>query len=273
MKRLTRVGALLALVLTFGLVSALSGTSGAVAGNATVYVVHGVPGVTVDVYVNGDLTLPDFAPETITDAISLPAGTYDIDIVPAAAAPKPNTITVGTGLIVGSATVEAGKNYSVVAHLSYPKGFAITAYENDLSSVADGSSRVTVRHDANAPAVNILVNGSAGIENLANPQEASAVLPADTYDFGVQVAPSGPTVLELPDTAIPAGKLVIVYAIGDPSANVPTDAAAPAQQGSTFKVLLQVLDLEQPATTTTTVAPTTTQPQVAPVTAQPSFTG
>ena len=43
----------------------------------TVTVVHGVPGLTVDVYVNGGLTLPDFAPGTITDPLTLPAFTRE----------------------------------------------------------------------------------------------------------------------------------------------------------------------------------------------------
>lgn len=274
MKSLTRVGALLALVLTFGLIPAFTGSSGAQAGNATVYVVHGVPGVTVDVYVNGNLTLEDFAPDTITDALSLPAGTYDIDIVPAAADPKPPTITVGDGLITGSATVEAGGNYSVVAHLAVGGGFAISAFVNDVSPVEPGSSRVIVRHTADAPAVDIVVDGTRALTGLTNPNQVSAELPAGTYDLGVAVSPDGPTVLDLPGTAIPADKVVIVYAVGDPAPNEPVDGeATPAQQAPTFKVLLQVLDPQQPETTTTTAAPTTTQPETAPVTAQPRFTG
>ena len=45
-----------------------------------------MPGLTVDVYVNGDLTLEDFAPDTVTDELELPAGDYDIAIFAADAA-------------------------------------------------------------------------------------------------------------------------------------------------------------------------------------------
>ena len=48
-----------------------------------VTVIHGVPGLTVDVYVNGELTLPSFAPGTVTDPLQLPEGNYDIVIVAA----------------------------------------------------------------------------------------------------------------------------------------------------------------------------------------------
>ena len=50
--------------------------AGAQAGTGTVTVIHGVPGVDVDVYVNGDLTLEDFKPETVTKPLELPAGDY-----------------------------------------------------------------------------------------------------------------------------------------------------------------------------------------------------
>src|SRR3712207_9567332 len=42
-----------------------------------------VPDTPVDVYVNGERLLDDFAPGTLTDPQQLPAGSYDIQIFPA----------------------------------------------------------------------------------------------------------------------------------------------------------------------------------------------
>ena len=42
-------------------------------GDATVSVLHAVPGLTVDVYANGEELIPDFEPGTLTDPLSLPA--------------------------------------------------------------------------------------------------------------------------------------------------------------------------------------------------------
>ena len=73
MKRLALVGLVLVMVLsTLGFAPMQDSHLG------TVYVVHGVPGLTVDVYVNGDLTLPGFEPETIAGPLSLPEGDYNI---------------------------------------------------------------------------------------------------------------------------------------------------------------------------------------------------
>lgn len=47
---------------------------------STVSVLHGVPGLTVDVFVDGEEFIPDFAPGTLTHPVMLPAGTYDVEI-------------------------------------------------------------------------------------------------------------------------------------------------------------------------------------------------
>ena len=47
---------------------------------ATVYVVHGIPGVTVDVELEGDCALPGFEFGDIAGPLSLPEDTYNIKI-------------------------------------------------------------------------------------------------------------------------------------------------------------------------------------------------
>ena len=47
------------------------------------YVVHGIPGVPVDVYVNDNNQLPNFQPSTVAGPLTLPAGDYNIKIRPA----------------------------------------------------------------------------------------------------------------------------------------------------------------------------------------------
>ncbi|PZU42365.1 MAG: hypothetical protein DI571_11440, partial [Arsenicicoccus sp.] len=47
---------------------------------STVSVLHAVPGLTVDVYVNGEETVPDFEPGTLTDPLMLAEGSYDIEV-------------------------------------------------------------------------------------------------------------------------------------------------------------------------------------------------
>ena len=47
-----------------------------------VSVIHGIPGLTVDVFVNGELTLPGFEPGDVAGPLDLPAGDYALAIAP-----------------------------------------------------------------------------------------------------------------------------------------------------------------------------------------------
>lgn len=177
-------------------------------GSATVTVVHGVPGLTVDVYVDGEAAIEGFEPGTITDPLELPAGDHDIAIREAGSPADSDPA------IEASATLEANSNVSIVAHLRQNGNPTLTVFANDTASIAAGEARVVVRHTAAAPEVDVLANGDPLLTGLSNPNEASASVPADTY--AVAVAPTGTTdaVLGPADLALDAGTQYTVYAIG-----------------------------------------------------------
>ncbi|HEX6255679.1 MAG TPA: DUF4397 domain-containing protein [Euzebyales bacterium] len=204
----TRRRAITTLFVAALFVAAFAGPASAQSDTGTVTVVHGVPGLTVDVYVNGDPTLEDFEPGTVTDPLELPAGDYDVEIRPAGEDPGSEPA------ISGSATVEAGTNASLVAHLDADGQPTLSAFANDTSNVGAGDARLTVRHTAAAPAVDILADGSALVSGLTNPNEAVTEVPAGTYEAAV--APEGTTdpVLGPTDLTLEEGTNTIVYAIG-----------------------------------------------------------
>jgi hypothetical protein len=190
------------------LVAAFAGPASAQADEGTVTVVHGVPDLTVDVYVNGDLTLEDFEPGTITDPLTLPAGDYELEVRPADEDPESDPA------ISGSATLPAGANASIVAHLDADAEPTLSTFVNETGEIGAGDARLTVRHTAAAPAVDILADGSALVSGLANPDEATTEVPAGTYE--VAVAPEGTTdpVLGPTDLTLDEGTGYIAYAIG-----------------------------------------------------------
>ncbi len=204
----TRRRAIITLSVVALLVAAFAGPASAQSDTGAVTVVHGVPGLTVDVYVNDDLTLEDFEPGTITDPLELPAGDYDVAIRAAGEDPGSDPA------ISGSATVEAATNASIVAHLTADGEPTLSVFANDTSNVGAGDARLTVRHTAAAPAVDILADGSAIVSGLENPDEAVAEVPAGTYEAAV--APAGTTdpVLGPTDLALEEGTNTIAYAIG-----------------------------------------------------------
>jgi hypothetical protein len=187
---------------------AATGTAAAQSGTGTVTVVHGVPGLTVDVYVDGEPTLTGFAPGTVTDPIELPAGSYELAVraagEPADAAPA----------ISGSADLPAGANASIVAHLDASGSPTLSVFANDVSPTAAGEGRLVVRHTAAAPAVDVLAGGSALFTGLSNPNEATADVPADTYSASVAAAGTTEPVIGPADVPVAEGQATIVYAIG-----------------------------------------------------------
>lgn len=209
--------ALLALMLaTVGVAMADNGRSPSVetvsSETGFVRVIHGVPGLTVDVYVNGALTLPNFAPETITDPIELPTGNYDIAIVPAGGDPA-------SPVISGSVFLPAGVDASVVAHLAADGTPTLSVFVNDVSAIAAGDARLTARHTAAAPAVDIKIwdrqfNVVAAFTDVTNGLEG--VTEVDASRYYVTLSPAGTNDFIIGPAKVPfnAGQLYIAYAIG-----------------------------------------------------------
>jgi hypothetical protein len=228
----------------YGLALAVLVTAGAASpvaagtGEGTVTVIHGVPGVDVDVYVNDELTLEDFAPETVTDPLTLPAGDYDIDVRAAGAdaAEEP--------LFSGAATLPAGANATIIANLTEGGDPTLTVFVNDTAATPAGQGRLVVRHTAAAPAVDVLAGGEAVIESLANPDEAALELPAGTVSAAVAAAGTTEPVIGPADVPVVAGQATIVYAIG-------------SLEDETLGVLVQTLQVGEEAAAPTTAAPTT----------------
>lgn len=178
-------------------------------GDASLSVLHAVPGVTVDVYVNNALTLDDFTPGTLAGPLPLPAGTYSVAITASDAADASAPIIGPIDL-----PLAANGNYTAVAHLDPSGTPTATLYTNDTSTLAAGEGRLTVRHDAAAPAVDVLAGGAAVITNLANPAESTLTLPAGTVSASVAATGTTTPVIGPADVTVAEGTNTIVYAWG-----------------------------------------------------------
>lgn len=173
----------------------------------------------VDVYVNGELSdIQALEFPNITPWITLPAGSYNLAVSPA-----------GTSLedaAIGPADFElpAGAWITVAATGSLANGtLAPQVLIEDYAPIAQDQARVTVFHGIeDAPAVDVLAGGAPIISQLAFPgtqgnNDGLFILdvPAGSYDL--QVVPSGatePVVLDLPGTALEAGRNYFVAAVG-----------------------------------------------------------
>ncbi|MFE4601909.1 DUF4397 domain-containing protein [Kitasatospora indigofera] len=181
------------------------------AGEATVSVLHGVPGLKVDVFANGKALLPDFQPGTLTEPLKLPAGSYDIKIFKAGEGPN------GTPAIEKKIDVPGGANATLVAHLSADGKPVLDAFVNDTSKIPAGQARLTVRHVAAAPAVDVRAGGTPLFKALENPKEASATVPAGTVKADVVLAGTGTVAIGPADLNLKEGTNTVVYAWGNAS--------------------------------------------------------
>jgi hypothetical protein len=192
----------------------LLATPATAADTATVSILHAVPDTPVDVYANGEELLPDFQPGTLTDPLELPAGTYDLAIYPAGSDPA----STQPAASADDVTVPAGANATVVAHLTAEGSPVITPFVNDVSAVAAGEARVTVRHTAAAPAVDVRAGGTPVAPGLANPDEATLTVPAGTVSADVVLAGTQTVAIGPADLTLAEGTTNIVYAWGSEEA-------------------------------------------------------
>jgi uncharacterized surface protein with fasciclin (FAS1) repeats len=172
----------------------------------------------VDIYVNGEAAITDLAFPSITDYVTLPAGSYELAVAPA-----------GTSIAdaaIGPATFDlpAGAVLTIAAIGSLEAGtLAPAVIPDNVSPLAEGSARVTAFHAIeDAPAVDVRANGNLLISRLAYPGTQfnndgvfELDVPAGTYD--ITVVPAGarePVVLDLSGTTLEAGTYYFVAAVG-----------------------------------------------------------
>ncbi len=175
---------------------------------AMVSVLHGVPGLTVDVYANGEELLSDFKPGTLTEPQALEAGSYDLKVFKAGEGPD------GTPAVQKKIDVPAGADATVVAHLSADGKPQLDAFVNDMSKVPAGKARLTVRHVAAAPAVDVRAGGQPVFKGLENPKEATAEVDAGTVSADVVLAGTDTVAIGPADLDLKEGTSTAVYAWG-----------------------------------------------------------
>src|SRR3954452_10119949 len=118
-----------------GLGLALAAPSHA-AGTSEVSVLHGVPGLAVDVYANGNKLLSNFKPGTLTDPVALPEGTYDLKVFAAGKGPSGTPAIEAKGVRVPS-----GADITGVRPLDRGGKPPLPPYLNDPSTLKPGQTR------------------------------------------------------------------------------------------------------------------------------------
>lgn len=149
---------------------------------AQVTVLHGIPGLPTPVTVraNGN-PLFQFDYRDVRGPLVLNPGSYALDV-----------LLGGVPVLAQTAALARGDDITVVAHLDGNGGNRLSAFANDTSLPASGQARVTVRHLAQAPNVDVAVddqgNRLATLANLANGQEVTAPVPLGNFEVSLFAA-------------------------------------------------------------------------------------
>lgn len=205
-RRMLTVGLALLTALALAAPALAQGT-----GEAQVRVAHLAPDApNVDVYVNGEPALTNVPYTTISDYLTLPAGTQQFTVYAAG--------DTATPVIDTPVDLAAGAAYTVAAVGLVADG-SLTAqvYEDDLGAPSGGNAKVRVVHASpDAGPVDVVpAGGEPLVSGLAFPEATPyAEVPADTYTLDVNAAGTNQTVLTVPDATLASGGVYSAFAVG-----------------------------------------------------------
>ena len=191
-------------------------------GTADVVVVHGIPGVVVDVVAGGTTLIEDFEYGDLETFEGLPPGSYELEVVAG-----------GETVLSLDADLEADTSYSVAAYLDLDEAPVLEAWVNET----EYQPGAQVFHLAQYPRIDIGVSflNLFPFENLGNgevqaiPIDNPAIDPGDTLPTQVFLTGERTAQFSLPITV--SEQLLLAFAIGPEGGNVvpdePTDPVDP----------------------------------------------
>jgi hypothetical protein len=168
---------------------------------AEIVVVHGVPGLEVDVLVNGAAAITGFKFGDVVKT-TVPAGEYTLGVA---------ATGTTTAILEIQASLGAGLSATIAAFLDADGAPQLRAFVNE-----NGASGIQPFHLANFGAVDILSGTTTVLGPVTNGQTARIDVPGGTTvpAVGIGAAGSGTAALSLGNVTVPRNTLLLVYAIG-----------------------------------------------------------
>lgn len=180
-------------------------------GTAMVRVLHGSPDApAVDVYADGGAILGDVPFGVVSEYLEVPGGTYRIQVVPAGASLEEGPVVIDAPL-----TFEGGTMTTVAATNSLAS-IEAQVIADVPAPVAEGTQVRVVHFSADAPAVDVALDGGdVVVAALAYPSATGYLdLPAGEYDLEIRAAGSTDVAFDIPALTLEAGKSYSAFAIG-----------------------------------------------------------
>jgi hypothetical protein len=202
------------------------------------------------VCVDGDSVADDLSTGASTEPLAIAAGAHDIEYV------QGTDCSEDSIFVEDTITFDAAANLTVMAWWSND-GRGISVFENDISCVPAGQSRITLRNGSAADLVSLSLDDDPVIEDVATGEEGATEV--DAGDYATEVFTGEFTIADMGDQTFADGTAYVIYVYGG------NDGSPGASFGP---------NLVDPCSTTTTAAPTTTAAAAAAAaTVRPTFTG
>lgn len=180
----------------------------AAAQDARVRVVHASPDApAVDVLVENNPAFTNLAFSGVTSYASLPAGMYNVQVVPAG---QPGPVVINANLALSS-----GTDYSVLAVNTLANIEPLVLVDDN--TIARGQARVRFVHASpDAPAVDIaLAGGPVLFANIAFREIGDYLtVPSGVYDLEARIAGTMNVALSVPGAFFARDTVYTVYAMG-----------------------------------------------------------
>ncbi len=204
-------------------------------GDATITVVHGVRGLVADVQLDGKLVLSGFAPERVTDPLSIPAGTHRVQAWPSGSDPATTPAVVDQTI-----TVTAGERASAAIGLGNDGKAVITLFDDAALLLTSGSTALAVRGLAQAGAMRVTAGSTSVSGSLTSTQQAVVQIAPGTDPVSIVPADGTDPAVPAQDVPLVAGRATVLYLIGKQSDNTLGWVAQTVQPASATAAPLRV---------------------------------
>ncbi len=180
----------------------------AASGESVLTVVHGVRGLVADVRLDGKLVLSGFAPERVTDALTLPAGKHRVQAWPSGTGQK------GEPVIDAVIDLPAGgRSTAGIGIDGDGKAFIKVFDDRDLLPRAN-STALAVRGLAQADGVRVTADDDTIADSLEPAGEEFQAVDAGRYEVSAVDAEDSSRLVPPQDVPVAAGRAVVMYLIG-----------------------------------------------------------
>lgn len=180
---------------------------------ASVMIVHGLPGFTADVYLNGELLLDGFKPTSTAGPLQLDPGSYRVGIREVGASPNSPPVLSAT------LRLSSRSNVSIVAHLTKSGDPTLSVFHNTFEQIAAGRSLLYVRNVAAVAPLSVRLDDRLVKRGLREGGEWGVATAPGRHMIAFGSGAANEVLIPPTDIRLDEGVAQIVYVVGSAKAD------------------------------------------------------